>query len=95
MNFGYSYSPSQADVQVFEQLGKTPAGDVPHVIRWYNHISSYTPAERKAWEASVSPLNAGGKPTAPAPAAKDDDDDDVDLFGSGDEEEVTSYNLLL
>lgn len=85
------YTPSNEDVKVFEQLGKAPAGNVPHVLRWYRHIASYTPAERKAWAAgTTTPLNAGAKPTAaaPAPAAKaDDDDDDVDLFGSGDEEE--------
>ncbi|XP_049876248.1 elongation factor 1-beta' [Pectinophora gossypiella] len=81
------YTPSQADVQVFEQVGKAPAASLPHALRWYKQIASYTPAERKAWPAGVSPLTAGGKPTAPAPAAKDYDDDDVDLFGSGDEEE--------
>lgn len=81
------YTPTQADVQVFEQVGKAPAASLPHALRWYNHIASYTPAERKSWSAGESPLTAGGKPTAPAPAAQDDDDDDVDLFGSGDEEE--------
>nr|AZM65026.1 elongation factor 1 beta [Carposina sasakii] len=78
--------PSQADVQVYEQVGKAPAGNLAHALRWYNHIASYTPAERKAWAAGASPLTAGGKPTA-APAKVEDDDDDVDLFGSGDEEE--------
>ncbi|XP_013189772.1 elongation factor 1-beta' [Amyelois transitella] len=81
------FVPSQADVQVFEQVGKAPAASLPHALRWYNQIASYTPAERKAWPTGVSPLAAGGKPTAAAPPAKDDDDDDVDLFGSGDEEE--------
>lgn len=84
----YRYTPSQADVQVFEQVGKAPAASLPHALRWYNHIASYTPAERKAWAAGVSPLTAGAKPTAAAPAKKEEeDDDDVDLFGS-DEEEV-------
>ncbi|XP_028161645.1 elongation factor 1-beta' [Ostrinia furnacalis] len=81
------YTPSQGDVQVFEKVGKAPAASLPHALRWYNQIASYTPAERKSWADCVSPLTAGGKTTAPAPAAKDDDDDDVDLFGSGDEEE--------
>lgn len=84
----FSYTPSQADVQVFEQVGKAPAASLAHALRWYNQIASYTPAERKAWAAGVSPLTAGGKPTT-APAPADDDDDDVDLFGSGDEEEVS------
>lgn len=73
---------------MFDQVGKAPAANLPNALRWYNQIASYPAGERKAWPAGVSPLTAGGKPTAPAPAAKDDDDDDVDLFGSGDEEEV-------
>ncbi|OWR42400.1 elongation factor 1 beta [Danaus plexippus plexippus] len=81
------YVPSQADVQVFEEVGKAPAASLPHALRWYNHIASYSSAERKAWADGVSPLSAGAKPTAPAAAKKDDDDDDIDLFGSGDEEE--------
>lgn len=86
----YSYTPTQADVEVFEQVGKAPSANLAHALRWYNHIASYTPAERKSWDAGASPLTAGGKTTtAPTPAAKDDDDDDVDLFGSGDEEEVS------
>lgn len=76
-------------MQVFEQVGKAPAASLPHVLRWYNHITSYTPAERKSWPAGTNPLTAGGKPTTPSPAKKEEeDDDDVDLFGSGDEEEV-------
>ncbi|PZC78455.1 elongation factor 1-beta' [Helicoverpa zea] len=82
------YVPTQADFQVFEQVGKAPSNSLPHALRWYNQIASYSADERKSWAAGVSPLTAGGKTTtAPAPAAKDDDDDDVDLFGSGDEEE--------
>lgn len=85
--------PSQADVQVWEQVGKAPAASLAHALRWFNQIASYTPAERKSWAAGVSPLTAGGKPTT-APAAADDDDDDVDLFGSGDEEEVRTVIYL-
>lgn len=92
----FRYTPSQADVQVFGEVGKAPAASLPHALRWYNHIASYTPAERKAWAQGVSPLSAGAKPTAAAPAKKDDDDDDdVDLFGSGDEEEVCSFFVLV
>ncbi|VVC87241.1 elongation factor 1-beta' [Leptidea sinapis] len=79
------YVPSQADVQVFQEVAKAPAASLPNALRWYNQIASYTPAERKAWAQGVSPLTAGAKPTTTP--AKDDDDDDVDLFGSGDEEE--------
>lgn len=80
---------------MFEQVGKAPSESLPHALRWYNQIASYNAGERKAWGAGASPLTAGGKTTtAPAPAAKpaDDDDDDVDLFGSGDEEEVSNLS---
>lgn len=80
---------------MFDQVGKAPAASLENALRWYNQIASYTPAERKAWASGVSPLTAGGKPTAPAPAQKDDDDDDVDLFGSGDEEEVSLFFFSL
>lgn len=81
-------------MEVFVQVGKAPAASLPHALRWYTHIASYTDGERKTWGQGVSPLNAGGKPTAAAPAKKDDDDDDVDLFGSGDEEEVFNTPII-
>lgn len=85
----FRYTPTQADVQVFNEVGKAPAASLPHVLRWYNHISSYSAAERQTFAAGVSPLKAGATTTtAPPAASKEDDDDDVDLFGSGDEEEV-------
>lgn len=77
-------------MQVFDQVGKAPAASLPHVLRWYNHITSYTPVERKVWPAGTNPLTAGGKPTTAAPTKTEEDDDDVDLFGSGDEEEVSA-----
>lgn len=86
------YTPSQADVQVFEQVGKAPAASLPHALRWYNHIASYSPAERKAWVAGVSPLKAGGQPTAAAPAKKDDDDE-IDLFDSDEEEDEEAAKI--
>ncbi|KPI99866.1 Elongation factor 1-beta' [Papilio xuthus] len=82
------YTPTQADVQVFNEVGKAPAASLPHVLRWYNHIASYSATERQTFAAGVSPLKAGATTTtAPAAASKEEDDDDVDLFGSGDEEE--------
>ncbi|CAK1587118.1 unnamed protein product [Parnassius mnemosyne] len=83
------YTPTQADVKVFEQVGKAPAASLPNALRWYKHIASYSVAERKTFPEGVTPLTAGAKTTTTAPPAKkdEDDDDDVDLFGSGDEEE--------
>ncbi len=43
----HSHSPSQADVAVYEALGKAPDADKhSHVARWYEHITSYE-AEHK------------------------------------------------
>lgn len=82
----FRYAPSKADLSVFDALGKAPAGNVPHVQRWYRHIASFSAQERNAWGGQAVPQVAGGKPTAPAAAAADDDDD-VDLFGSDEEDE--------
>ncbi|XP_055594583.1 probable elongation factor 1-beta [Uranotaenia lowii] len=78
------YTPSKADLSVFDALGKAPAGNNVHAQRWYRHIASFSSQERSAWGGQALPQVAGGKPTVAAAA---DDDDDVDLFGSEDEEE--------
>merc|ERR1711936_937499 len=84
------YVPSQADVAVYEAVGKAPAASLAHVLRWFNQMASYKnqsslPGVKKPVD-SYGP--AGGK-AAPAAAADDDedeDDDDFDMFGSDDEE---------
>lgn len=87
--YQYSYTPSKADVSVFDALGKIPTGNLPHVQRWYRHIASYSAQEKAAWGGQALPQASGGKPTVEAAAkpAAADDDDDVDLFGSDDEED--------
>lgn len=81
----HRYQPSQADVCVFEALGKPPGAVTPNVLRWYNHIKSFGadskkfPGQKKVPSAFTSSVQNGS-----APPAKDDDDDDVDLFGSDD-----------
>lgn len=64
-----SYTPSKADLSVFDALGKAPTGNVPHVQRWYRHIASYSTQERNAWGGQALPQVAGGKPTVAAAAA--------------------------
>jgi len=81
------YTPSKADLSVWEALGKAPVGDVQHVQRWYRHIASFSAQERGAWGGQALAQVAGAQPTVSSASAADDDDDDVDLFGSGDEEE--------
>ncbi|XP_063699729.1 probable elongation factor 1-beta [Culicoides brevitarsis] len=83
------YTPSKADVSVFDALGKAPAGSYPHVQRWYRHIASFAAGERNAWTGSALPQCAGAKTTTAAA----DDDDDVDLFGSDDEEDAEAERI--
>ncbi|XP_045122775.1 elongation factor 1-beta-like [Portunus trituberculatus] len=74
------YSPSQADVAVFEGLDRAPNPQFAHALRWYTHITSFGEARSKF---------PGSKPAAPAKveAKAEEDDDEVDLFGSDDDEE--------
>lgn len=68
------------------KLQKAPAANLPHALRWYNHIKSFSPEELKALGVSggACPL----KTAAPTTQSKaDEEDDDVDLFASDDEEE--------
>jgi elongation factor 1-beta len=72
------YAPSQADVAAFDGLGAAPPADLFHALRFYNHVKSYSDAERKSFPGAAA---------APAAAKKVVDEDDVDLFGSDEEEE--------
>ncbi|KAL2917837.1 Translation elongation factor 1 beta [Polyrhizophydium stewartii] len=91
------YTPSQADVAVFEAMKKAPAASFPHALRWYNHIAHFgaalksLPGTKKAVTA-YGPAAAAAAP-APAPAAAAEDDDDIDLFGSDEEEDAEAEKL--
>ncbi|KAF2686453.1 elongation factor 1 beta subunit [Lentithecium fluviatile CBS 122367] len=94
------YTPSQADVKVFQQVKTIPAPEkFPYAWRWYNHILT--------WESEFDTLP--GDPTkdhtaygpeqtelpvnpAKAPAAEEEDDE-VDLFGSDEEEDEEAEKL--
>ncbi|KAJ8683643.1 hypothetical protein QAD02_019435 [Eretmocerus hayati] len=84
------YQPSQADVAVFEALGKVPANTNPHVLRWYNHIKSY---DHKTLPGQKSLAALGGQTTGAKPSAKEEEDDDVDLFGSDEEEDAEAAKI--
>jgi len=79
------WTPSQADNVIFEALGTAPPGDLFNALRWFNHINSWSEAERKAFTGTRKPVESYGA-AAPAAAGKKDDDD-VDLFGSDDEDD--------
>jgi len=78
----FRYEPSTADVDTFAAV-KTPRAATPNLLRWYNHIKSFTDKERTQFPKKKSDFSSA--PTS-APKPADDDDDDVDLFGSDDED---------
>jgi len=79
------FEPTQADIETLQGLAKAPAVTHSHALRWYNHIKSFSDAERKKFARGASPLKTAAPTTAPA--AKDDDDD-VDLFASDEENDA-------
>lgn len=70
-----------------------PQPKTPNVLRWYNHIKSFTDKERSQFPNKKAEFSAGDSAKPAAAAADDDDDDDVDLFGS-DDEEVGSFPVV-
>ncbi|KAJ3109473.1 Translation elongation factor 1 beta [Phlyctochytrium bullatum] len=95
------WTPSQADVAVFEALKGAPdAAKYPHAARWYTHIAAHGgknakfPGQKKA--ASAYGPSGAAAPAAAAPAAKaEEDENDIDLFGSDDEEEDAEKAALV
>ncbi|KAF1364820.1 hypothetical protein EJ07DRAFT_96940 [Lizonia empirigonia] len=88
------YTPSQADVKVFQQIKQIPAPEkFPYAWRWYNHLLTFEgefetlpgdpTKEATAYgpESSELTLNPAKAPEKEA----EEDDDEVDLFGSDDE----------
>ncbi|KAF2471931.1 elongation factor 1 beta subunit [Lindgomyces ingoldianus] len=95
------YSPSQADVKVFQQLKTPPAPETyPFAWRWYNHILTFEsefstlPGDPTKDHTAYGPESAELTVNpAKAPAAEEEDDDDVDLFGSDDEVDEEAEKL--
>ncbi|KAI4503505.1 hypothetical protein M0802_001727 [Mischocyttarus mexicanus] len=87
------WQPSQADVAVYEALGKEPDSTNPHVLRWYTHIKSYDfkilPGEKKAPAVLANSQSS----QATTPVADAADDDDVDLFASDEEESTEAARI--
>jgi len=80
------YQPSQADVATFEALSGAPAANLPHALRWFNHIKSYGDETKSFPGTKSSAKPAAASPAKPAAANDDDaDDDDFELFGSDEE----------
>merc|ERR1712021_240671 len=66
------FVPSQADTSVFEALGKAPASEFAHALRWYNHIKSFGAGMKQFAKATKEYV--GG--AAPAAAAEEEDDEE-------------------
>jgi len=47
------YRASQNDVCVFKQINNFDTAKVPHVARWFNHISAFTPSQRSRFPGEV------------------------------------------
>lgn len=61
------------------------------MLRWYNHIKSFSDKERSQFPNKKAEFSTvGGSAAKPA----DDDDDDVDLFGSDDEEVLNTFFIV-
>ena len=78
------FVPSQADLVVFEALGKGP-NLTDHALRWWKHIESYSADEEKAFPGSRKSVDQYGpqnQQQAKAPKKADSDDD---LFGTDSE----------
>jgi elongation factor 1-beta len=74
------YQPSQADTAAFNGIKSAPGNDLPHALRWYNHIKSFGDLRKQF---------PGSAPAAAAAA----DDDDVDLFGSDEEDDAEAEKI--
>jgi elongation factor 1-beta len=97
------YTPSQADVKVFQQLKTIPAPEkYPYAWRWYNHILTFEsefstlPGDPSKDHTAYGPESAELtlNPAKAPEKAEEEDDDDVDLFGSDDEEEDAEAEKL-
>ncbi|KIK37059.1 hypothetical protein CY34DRAFT_810747 [Suillus luteus UH-Slu-Lm8-n1] len=87
------YTPSQADVHVYQLLTAPEPSKYPHSARWYSHIKSYT-AEHAALPGSSTAGQAFVQSaSAPAPAAADEEEE-VDLFAEDDEEDDAEAERL-
>ncbi|KAH6597631.1 hypothetical protein BASA82_000945 [Batrachochytrium salamandrivorans] len=84
------FTPSQADVAVFEAVKKAPAATFPYVLRWFNHIAHFG-ATSSSFPGTKKSADSYGPAAAPAAT---EDEDDIDLFGSDDEEEDAEAEKL-
>jgi elongation factor 1-beta len=97
-----SYSPSQADVKVFQQIKQIPAPEkYPYAWRWYNHLLTFEgefdslPGDPSKDFTAYGPESSDltVNPAAAPEKEAEEDDDEVDLFGSDDEVDEEAEKL--
>jgi len=86
-------APTGADCVLFNALTVAVGCDTsnPHLCRWYQHMLTFSMAQRASW-GGAAPAAPAAKKAAPAakkaaPAAEDSDDDCDDMFGDSDDDE--------
>ncbi|CAF0962366.1 unnamed protein product [Rotaria sordida] len=99
------YRPTQGDVVVFEAVKKTPSNEFENALRWYNHIGSFSDAEKKKFQGERQSIDNYGRKSGqdrqekhefkslsvnPAEKAKAAAADDDDVDLFGDENEEES-----
>ncbi|CAF1243940.1 unnamed protein product [Adineta steineri] len=55
------YRPTQGDVVVFEAVKKAPATDLENALRWYNHVASFSDAEKQKFEGQRQSIEHYGR----------------------------------
>ncbi|XP_077175356.1 elongation factor 1-beta [Paroedura picta] len=88
------YVPSQADIAVFEAVGRSPPPELFHALRWYNHIKSYEKQKTSLPGVKKALGKYGPADVDDALGGDSKDDDDIDLFGSDEEEESEEAKRL-
>ncbi|XP_065665076.1 elongation factor 1-beta isoform X2 [Hydra vulgaris] len=80
------YVATQADTAILKAIASAPNNKYPHVLRWYNHINSFTVGEQSSFSGETKDANEyGPRGTEQAKV----NDDDIDLFGDEESEEET------
>lgn len=97
------YRPSQGDVVVFEAVKQSPSSDLVNALRWYDHIASFSKAERHQFAGERQSIDHYGRHSGQesqqkyefksisvnpyATAKKSEKKDDADIDLFGDEDE--------
>ncbi|KAG0706004.1 hypothetical protein DFH29DRAFT_799217 [Suillus ampliporus] len=89
---GELYTPSQADIYVYNLLTAPESSKYPYSARWYSHIKSYSVEHAALAGTSTAGQAFIQSASAPAPAAADAEEE-VDLFASDNEDNEETERL--